>query len=300
MKNVAVVLLNMLIAMSAAAQQRTFVSAKSGNDANPCTLASPCRNLQRGVDAAASGGEVIPLDSGGYGPFYVGKPLNIATPAGVYASVTTTGASGVYAISIGAGAVTVRGLAVSNVGGFGEIHYDPVTAGVARIDSCTVDGSAGNGITSFGALIVTNSTISRSALAGIFAGSNNAMNAAIVMADQVCVTTSGRVGIYAGGSSNVAVRNAVVFNNVYGLIANSSGIGTAKLTIEGSIIEANTYGVATGPNPSDATIHVSSSAIVHNTSKGIWIFQNTIFSRGNNTVIGNASDEVFSGMFAAQ
>src|SRR5437016_2042614 len=36
--------------------QRTFVSAASGLDANPCTRTAPCRNFQAAIAQTASGG----------------------------------------------------------------------------------------------------------------------------------------------------------------------------------------------------------------------------------------------------
>ena len=52
-------------ALAAHAQQRTFVSATTGNDANNCLRPTPCRNFQRAHDAVADGGEVVALASGG-------------------------------------------------------------------------------------------------------------------------------------------------------------------------------------------------------------------------------------------
>src|SRR4029078_7560320 len=78
-----------LLALPVLAQPaRTFVSAATGDDLNPCTLASPCRNLRRGVEAVAATGEVVTLDSGGYGTLTISKSVTIAVPAGVYAGVT--------------------------------------------------------------------------------------------------------------------------------------------------------------------------------------------------------------------
>jgi hypothetical protein len=54
-------------AAASATIQRTFV-ASTGNDANPCTLAQPCRGFARAVSQTSPSGEVIVLDSAGYGP----------------------------------------------------------------------------------------------------------------------------------------------------------------------------------------------------------------------------------------
>src|SRR5215468_5945869 len=66
----------------AAGPQRAFVST-GGNDANPCSLAAPCRGFAAAVTAVAASGEVIVLDSGGYGPVVINKPVDITAPPGV-------------------------------------------------------------------------------------------------------------------------------------------------------------------------------------------------------------------------
>ena len=72
---------------AATTAQRTFVST-GGNDANSCSLAAPCRGFAAAVTAVAHGGEVIVLDSGGYGPVVINKPVEITAPPGVYAGVS--------------------------------------------------------------------------------------------------------------------------------------------------------------------------------------------------------------------
>jgi hypothetical protein len=45
---------------------RTFV-ASTGSDSDPCSRVDPCRTFQAAVDATAAGGEVVALDSAGFG-----------------------------------------------------------------------------------------------------------------------------------------------------------------------------------------------------------------------------------------
>ena len=49
------------------ARARVFV-ASYGNDSNPCTFGSPCRNFQQAVTVVDPGGEVTAIDSAGFGP----------------------------------------------------------------------------------------------------------------------------------------------------------------------------------------------------------------------------------------
>ena len=50
-----------------AADNVRYVSI-TGSNANPCTLAQPCRTMQRGINVTPPGGELRVLDSGDYGP----------------------------------------------------------------------------------------------------------------------------------------------------------------------------------------------------------------------------------------
>ena len=67
--------------------QRTFV-ASTGNDLNSCILTAPCRGFAHAITQTNLGGEVIVLDSAGYGPVTITQSVSIIAPAGVYAGVS--------------------------------------------------------------------------------------------------------------------------------------------------------------------------------------------------------------------
>jgi hypothetical protein len=80
-----------------AATTRTFVST-IGNDANTsanCSPSASCRTFAAALSVTNSGGEIVVLTSGGYGPATISQPV-IITAIGVDASisVTTSGANG--------------------------------------------------------------------------------------------------------------------------------------------------------------------------------------------------------------
>src|SRR5215471_667232 len=92
------------------AQTRVFVSG-SGSDANPCTLAAPCRSFQQAHNTVLAGGEIVALDAAGYGPLNITKALTV-TAIGIEASITSNSTTPT-AITINAGTsdvVTIRGL----------------------------------------------------------------------------------------------------------------------------------------------------------------------------------------------
>src|SRR3954463_16798450 len=61
---------------------RTFV-ASYGNDANDGSRAAPKHTFQSAHDAVSAGGQIVVLDSAGYGPFTITKSLTIVVPPGV-------------------------------------------------------------------------------------------------------------------------------------------------------------------------------------------------------------------------
>ena len=60
---------------TAAPAQRTFVSS-GGLDTNTCLLAAPCRGFQAALLQTNAGGEIVVLDSAGYGPVTINKAVS--------------------------------------------------------------------------------------------------------------------------------------------------------------------------------------------------------------------------------
>jgi parallel beta helix pectate lyase-like protein len=278
--------------------QRTFVSGKVGNDANSCSLASPCRNLQRGIDAVASGGEVIPLDSAGYGTFAITQPVTISAPAGVTASISV-GPPAQYAITIDtAGTVALRGISISSVGGTRGILFQG--GGQLRIDSCSVVGAQYGIVSVAGSTAITDSVILGNGY-GIEADGVSPSNRGTVSVENVRISGCTNTAVIAWENSDMSVRNSVLSNNQTGVktIGVVSG-ALARVAVEGSVISGNVYGIYTqslSGSPDLATVRVSNSVIAHNTTKALDPNYSQIQTAGNNTVIDNAAGETFTGTF---
>src|SRR5881394_3436360 len=69
---------------------RTFV-ASTGNDANTCGRTDPCRSFAAALLQTANNGEVVPLDSAGYGTMTITQPVSVITPLGIHAAITAGG-----------------------------------------------------------------------------------------------------------------------------------------------------------------------------------------------------------------
>lgn len=130
----------------AAPSQRTFV-ASYGSDASPnCALLAPCRSFNAAIAQTNPGGEVVILDTAGYGPMVISKSIKIIGPSGVYGGISVQGgASGITTgIVIDAGDtddVTLRGLDISGVPGIAPlplIGIDVQNAGAVHIEKSSI------------------------------------------------------------------------------------------------------------------------------------------------------------------
>ena len=135
-------LLFLLPAVVAQGQVRTFVSS-AGSDANDCSRPSPCRNFQRAHDVVAAGGEVVALDSAGYGAVNITKSVTI-TGEGVYAAATSPSGGGNVVTVNGAGiTVVLRNIHVqshpASVSGSGIFARN---FAVLHVEGCTVRASS--------------------------------------------------------------------------------------------------------------------------------------------------------------
>jgi hypothetical protein len=126
---------------AAVAAQRTFVSVV-GTDANTCTVAAPCRTFDRARVMVEAGGEVIVLDTGGYGAATINRAVSIIAPAGICAGVSVFGPPAPdEGILVAAGVndrVVLRGLSINSQGVARGIRI--TTASDVEIADCSITG----------------------------------------------------------------------------------------------------------------------------------------------------------------
>src|SRR5215831_3490796 len=95
----ALILLALLAATTdaGASAQRTFVASYglTSNTAFNCSLAKPCRAFGEAIGVTNAKGEVIVLDSAGYGPVTITKSVSLVAPPGIYAGITVLSGDGV-------------------------------------------------------------------------------------------------------------------------------------------------------------------------------------------------------------
>src|SRR5215472_12588459 len=98
---------------------RTFVSG-TGNDANPCSLAAPCRSFAGALAQTSPGGEIAVLDTAGYGAVTITKAVSIVNEEGVEAGITVTSGDGITITAGASDVVNLRGLTLVGVGSNGN------------------------------------------------------------------------------------------------------------------------------------------------------------------------------------
>jgi hypothetical protein len=120
MKYTSIFALTLFAAVPALAQNvRTWVSQRTGNDANNCQIATPCLTFQGAYAKTSSGGIILALDTGGYSPINITGPITI-DGNGVGAIIEVTAASG-YGVNVNnnAGLVVIRNLTIHVPAGCG-------------------------------------------------------------------------------------------------------------------------------------------------------------------------------------
>jgi hypothetical protein len=122
--------------------QRTFV-ASNGSDVHPCTLSEPCRSFATAIAKTSSAGEVIVVDSAGYGPVTIAQSVSIIAPPGVHAGVTFTHGAGIQIVGSGI-AVALRGLSINGQGGDTGVAF--IEGARLSIEGCEITNTSITGV----------------------------------------------------------------------------------------------------------------------------------------------------------
>lgn len=289
---------------SSAAQatvQRTFVST-SGSDVNACSLVAPCRSFGAAITATSPGGEVIALDSGGYGSFTIGKAVSVIAPTGVYAGISVF--SGQDGITVSAGPndlVVVRGLSINNQGG--DIGIRISSGGFVHVESCVINGMFS------GILMLASTAIELRVLDTIIrASTNNGIDSEAVVAAGTGSTLeiarsvfeeNADVGIWAIDMARTTISDTIVHgmsaSRGVGVDAIISGIGPVA-TIERTVMSGGDAGlVAHGAGAVNAVVNVSNSIISNNQGPGLWARDKSHVRLAATQITGNGTGVLIEG-----
>jgi len=257
-----------------AAAQRSFVSA-SGVDNPTCSVVAPCREFAAAVTATLPGGEVVALDSAGYGTVTITQSVSIIAPPGVYAGISVFGESFGVLINTAGVSVVLRGLSINGVGpvigaagifmdlgdklsiencvitnftpGFGVQILTPATVTVvdALLRDNDVQISAGNGAT----VNITHSQMLRGGTYGVVIGGASSSGPTNVFIDESLVTGTGPVtnGTYCIANYPDTGANGRIFVNrvtVTGcdLALANVPVGSGRIVVGDSMVTDNQIG----------------------------------------------------------
>jgi len=308
------------ISLQAQAVQRTHVSAAFGSDANTatnCAAAAPCRFFTAAMTVTDPNGEVIVLDSGGYGAVTITQSVALIAPTGVYAGISVfPGADGVTIATAGVN-VVLRGLTINGQGGNNGIY---MTAGNRlTVENCVISNLTQNGILVNAAATVrvtdsivrdngasginlqngvkatiTRAVVSGNVQAGIVLYGNTPSTSTVDIADStVDGNSSGIVALSNNATAilKLSVRDSrIVSNSVYGLAAASSAGAAASLTASNNMVSNNGFGLAA--SGAGAKVISTGNTVTCNTQAGFYNNSAVFESAGNNTVRDNGSANV--------
>jgi parallel beta-helix repeat protein len=277
------------------AQLPKIFVASFGNDANDGSRGSPKRNFQAAHDAVAAGGDIVVLDTAGYGALSITKSVDVVVPPGVNGFVSVS--SGTAGVTVGTGLrVTLRGLIIeATVAGIpAGISVDRVSS--LQVENCTITGfgTGGGSVINTGGIVINTSTVVGSVVvsdtvisdcpgSGLTHGDfGSPTNSTLVL--ERCRLLSNGQGFFAASSGRATVRNCIVSNNTgIGIRCGGVAASDVKVNVESCAVTDNGTGIA---NFSVGNVVVSNTAITGNTT-GV---TGNPLTYGNNQLINNTTD----------
>src|SRR6266550_8089178 len=93
MRRIALALL-LITSPAFALSNRVFVKS-TGLDTGTCPITSPCRSFSYAMTQVSPGGEIIALDTAGYGTFTVSQGVSVFAAPGVTAFIAVASGTGI-------------------------------------------------------------------------------------------------------------------------------------------------------------------------------------------------------------
>lgn len=284
------------LSTGAQAQSTKIFVASFGNDANDGSRGSPKRNFQAAHDAVAAGGEIVALDTAGYGPVSIVQAIGITVPPGVTGFVTVTSGN---AISINTtGTVTLRGLTLNSPGGgFAAINVSDV--GTLEVSNCVISGFS-DAIdidpASSPTVVVKESTI-RDSSNGILVPNFATVAVKLVIDGCRLQSNTTALNLATNSLSHRAEIHNTLFSGNSSVAVRVNG-GSNRVSLDGCVLSNN--GTAISLLASGASAKVSDCLITGNTTGLNRTLGAVLLSRSNNTLENNGTDGTFSSTYTAK
>jgi hypothetical protein len=246
---------------------RSFV-ATYATDNPACSAASPCRDLAAALAVTNSGGEIVVLNSGGYGPATITQPV-VITAIGVDASITAASGNGLTINT--SGNVTITGLNLDGVG-TGNDGILVSSVGFLRLYSMQIQNFANDGIefgASGGNLALYDSKINDCASYGLEQDGgqayvrntefNHNLGGAASLGGQMAIADSSALYNYYGflaAVGTIALHNDRAIFNMIGMAATSGVLSFADCLLSNNATSwfVGTGGTIAGSSPGTTLI----------------------------------------------
>jgi hypothetical protein len=267
-----------------ATAQRTFVASdgQPTNTAFNCSITKPCRAFSEAIGVTAAGGEVIVLDSAGYGAVSITQSVSIIAPPGIYAGISIFSGAGITVNGSGI-VVVLRGLTLNGLGGASGISFNQgAELTVEDCEIANIIGGYGIVATASSGTISVRNTVVRKAEWGI--SINGALDAVL---DGVRVDSTGNVGIEALGGSKVTVINSVVARTQLGVYGEAQSGEATDVVVSRSTITGGVGGLEVGAFGGGQTRLVADGNLINNVTNGAFVLDTgstILYTSGTNTV----------------
>jgi hypothetical protein len=283
-----------LLSASAHAQSfRAYLSGK-GNDANPCSLASPCRLLPAALAAVVDGGEIWMLDSANFNSTSVtiAKSVSILAVPGAVGSVLAIGGPAINITAAGLN-VALRNVVIAPLPSSGATDGVSMSgASTLTIEQSLVANLPGRGVFASGAgkVRIANTILRNNSNYAVWLQSGPQGE---ISGSQMLGNALGGVlayGAVASTTTTATVSDSVISGGSYGVLAYTEIAGaTAKAFVTRSTIEGTAYALACETNNTGTAILATSGNTVVNNYYG-WYRNGTgalIRTLGNNHITDN-------------
>lgn len=250
-------ILSLALTVSAAAQNNRSFVATTGNDTNACSATAFCRTFTRALAVTNSGGEIVVVDSGGYGAATISQAVTISA-VGIVASITqaTAGQNGftintsgnvtLIGLSLHGQGTGQQGILVQNVGtlflynitseNFTENGLEVLAGNVAVEDSSfRLNGFNGIAIDSGQNAYVHNTTLNNNGT-GLVVGNGSA---AVVDSSAKYNSGNGFQAGYSFASMSGGGLGLVRVESVYNGVGLQTNTATSRMGLISCLISAN-------------------------------------------------------------
>lgn len=291
-----------LSAIPAFGSQRTFVSTAGVN--NPaCSLIAPCRDFAAAVAATSPNGEVIVLDSGGYGKVTITQSVSIIASPGVYAGISVFAPDDGVTVAAGASdKVTLRGLTINSQGGNNGIVIN--AGGNVHIENCTISNFVGSGISVLGetSIHIQDTLVSGNAPTGVGPSGPglriDAQNAQVYVVDSKFIRSDIGISVHTGTLKASHIMVSDNLNN--GLFAYTASTPISVMVSDSTFLGNGGDGVGSVNLLSSVRLSIVRSTIARNSGNGIRASTGTggstvFLSVADSAIVENGQDGVGAG-----